>query len=234
MHNKCFSLHYSLQQQLLEAKCYSSIILFILNRAKFQRQRERHLDSTNYVNNLTYPPEGNIRGSIKNKVTSHAMSTALHGSKTGHPDDENRLTTRFMPRSEALKKLDVQDVVPQPPHRSLGFLAVKLITPYRAGVCSRAEFRQRWKNPGSWYRTTEEDVRSGKFWRSVRELLPGENVNAESEFLASFVDSVKAEGFMSFDTEREVHPVMTQVSFCFLRSYKQTVVGMYLETDRRY
>ena len=146
------------------------------------------------------------------------MSTALYGSRTGHPDDENRLTTRFIPRHEALKDFDVSTMEHQPPHRSLGFLAVPKITPYKAGVCTRADFRDRWENPGSWYRTTEEDVKLGKFWRSVRELLPGESVNPESEFLASFVHSVKSDGYMSFDTEREVHPVMTQVIFWFLRS----------------
>ena len=191
---------------------------------------ERHLESTRYVNNLTYPAEGNIRGSIKNKVTSHAMSTALYGSRTGHPDDEKRLTTRFIPRHEALKDLDVQTMEPQPPHRFLGFLAVPKITPYRAGVCSRAEFRQRWENPGSWYRTTEEDVRSGKFWRSVRELLPGECVNPDSEYLASFVRSVKAEGFMSVDTEREVHPVMTQVLF-LCTTYLKAGFGRHVVRD---
>ena len=170
------------------------------------------------MNNLTYPAEGNIRGPIKEKVKIHAMSTALYGSRTGHPDDENRLTTRFIPRHEALKDFDVSTMEHQPPHRSLGFLAVPKITPYKAGVCTRADFRDRWENPGSWYRTTEEDVKLGKFWRSVRELLPGESVNPESEFLASFVHSVKSDGYMSFDTEREVHPVMTQVIFWFLRS----------------
>ena len=157
--------------------------------------------------------------------------TALAGTKTGHPDD-NRLTTRFVPRHEALKDLDIKAMQPQPPHRFLGYLAVKKITPYKAGFCTREAFRQRWEKPGSWYRTTEDDVKSGKFWRSVRELLPGQSVKPESEFLASFVKSVKAEGFMSFNTEREVHPVMTQVIF-FLRISKQPVLGVYFESSLR-
>ena len=141
----------------------------------------------------------------------HALSTAITGSKTGHPDDESRLTTRFVSRHDALKQFDVHSVTPAPKPRLLGFLATKEINFYKSGFCSRKSFRERWQAEGSWYRTTTQSVLSGKFWRSVREVLPGETVNTDSEFLASFVNSVKEEGFMSFDTEREVHPVMSQV-----------------------
>ena len=152
-----------------------------------------------------------LRGKIKDRVTRHALSTAVSGQKTGHPDDESRLTTRFVSREEAVQQLEQDQTDTKPKPRLRGFLATKKLTFYKSGMCSRKAFRERWQNVNSWYRTTVESVKSGKFWHSVRELLPGESVDSKSEFLTSFVTSVKEEGFMSFDTEREVHPVMSQV-----------------------
>ncbi len=169
------------------------------------------MDSTNYVNNLTYPADTKMRGPIKEQVVGHALTTALYGQKTGHPDDAERLTTRFTPRHLALTESDVLMRKPIPHPRELGFLAAPKITFHKFGHCPRKDFRARWRHTNSWYRTTEEQVRSRKFWHTVRELLPGEFVHKDSGFLHSFATSVKEEGFMSFDTEREVHPVMSQV-----------------------
>jgi hypothetical protein len=82
----------------------------------------------------------------------------------------------------------------------------------RGWVCSRSVLRERWSTPYSAYRTAVSQVDDQSIWKTVREVLPGEDVSPDDKFLDEFVQFVKMSGFMSFDTERKKHPVMVQVN----------------------
>jgi hypothetical protein len=93
------------------------------------------------------------------------------------------------------------------------------LTFVRGWICSRSVLRDRWLGKHAAYRTSISQVDDQSIWKTVREVLPGEDVDAEDPFLDEFVQFVRMSGFMSFDTERKKHPVMVQVNyFCEINS----------------
>ena len=131
------------------------------------------------------------------------------GEKSNHPDDSNRLATRYVRRDSAIYERDRRHHYEA---RQIAYAVMDRLKFLRGWVCSRSVLRERWSTPYSAYRTAVSQVDDQSIWKTVREVLPGEDVSPDDKFLDEFVQFVKMSGFMSFDTERKKHPVMVQVN----------------------
>jgi len=131
-----------------------------------------------------------------------------YGDKSSHPDDANRVSTRYETRQTAVQNRSRDRHYKS---RSLAYDVMPKQKFTRGWTLSRSVLRERWNHPRGLYRTTVGDKYT--FTNSVKEVLPGECVSEEDQFLDEFVHYTRMCGFMSFDTERKDPPVMVQVHF---------------------
>jgi hypothetical protein len=142
------------------------------------------------------------------------------GNRSNHPDDDKRLSAKYVQRDEAVAERDRRRKYDG---RMVGYEVIAKHNFLRGWRCSRSVLRSRWMGNDAPYRTSILHVNNHSIYDSVREILPGEAVSSEDPFLQKFVDYVKMDGFMAFDTERKKPPVMVQVMMQYL--YKEILLA---------
>lgn len=136
------------------------------------------------------------------------INVSRTGHRSEHPDDEQRLATKYVRRNEAAAERDKRR---RYQCRMLGYQVIQRHAFIRGSICCRSVFRDRWRGENAPYRTSVGQVYDHTIYNTVCEVLPGVSVKPDDPFLAEFVRYVQFEGFMAFDTEKKKQPVVVQV-----------------------